>query len=223
MTDRARRRKPWLAVFTGLGVLATAALAAVGPGGWLLAMLCFVLASIGFFAANSLYDALLIDVAPPQACDRVSALGYALGYLGSALLFPAEHRHAAPARTLWICQCGGQHPVFIPDGCGLVGGVHAAAAVLGARAVAPGAHLSPRRRACRVSPAVPHPAGGARPAATAALSARLLAVHRRGLHDHQDGGGLRPVAGAFVHRGHRRDPGHQLHRLSGGDRLRCAR
>jgi UMF1 family MFS transporter len=50
-------------------------------------MTCFVLASIGFFAANSLYDALLIDVAPPEAYDRVSALGYALGYLGSALLF----------------------------------------------------------------------------------------------------------------------------------------
>ncbi len=87
MTDRAGRRKPWLAAFTALGVLATAGLAAVGPGGWPLAMVCFVLGSIGFFAANSLYDALLIDVSPPAAYDRVSALGYALGYLGSALLF----------------------------------------------------------------------------------------------------------------------------------------
>jgi UMF1 family MFS transporter len=87
MTDRAGRRKPWLAAFTGLGVLATAGLAAVGPGGWMLALLCFVLGSIGFFAANSLYDALLIDVAAPQDWDRASALGYALGYLGSALLF----------------------------------------------------------------------------------------------------------------------------------------
>ena len=87
MTDRAGRRKPWLAAFTGLGVLATAGLAAVGPGGWLLALLCFVLGSIGFFAANSLYDALLIDVASAPAWERVSALGYALGYLGSALLF----------------------------------------------------------------------------------------------------------------------------------------
>jgi UMF1 family MFS transporter len=87
MTDRAGRRKPWLAAFTGLGVLATVGLAAVGPGGWLLALLCFVLGSIGFFAANSLYDALLIDVAAPPAWERVSALGYAMGYLGSALLF----------------------------------------------------------------------------------------------------------------------------------------
>jgi UMF1 family MFS transporter len=87
MTDQARRRKPWLALFTILGVVATALLAGAGPGGWQLAMLCFILASVGFFAANSLYDAMLVDVAEPLEYDRVSALGYALGYLGGALLF----------------------------------------------------------------------------------------------------------------------------------------
>lgn len=87
MTDQARRRKPWLALFTLVGVVATALLAAIGPGGWQLAMLCFVIASVGFFAANSLYDAMLIDVAEPAAFDRVSAFGYGLGYLGGALLF----------------------------------------------------------------------------------------------------------------------------------------
>jgi UMF1 family MFS transporter len=90
MTDQARRRKPWLAVFTALGVVSTMLLAAAGPGGWQLAMLCFVFASVGFFAANSLYDAMLMDVAEPAAYDRVSALGYALGYLGGALLFTAS-------------------------------------------------------------------------------------------------------------------------------------
>lgn len=87
MTDQARRRKPWLALFTALGIVATALLAGVGPGDWQLAMLFFVLASVGFFAANSLYDAMLIDVAEPEAFDRVSAFGYGLGYLGGALLF----------------------------------------------------------------------------------------------------------------------------------------
>jgi MFS transporter, UMF1 family len=87
MTDQARRRKPWLAFFTLLGVAATMLLAAIGPGGWQLAMACFVIASVGFFAANSLYDAMLIDVAEPAAFDRVSAFGYGLGYLGGALLF----------------------------------------------------------------------------------------------------------------------------------------
>ena len=87
MTDQARRRKPWLALFTLVGVIATMLLAAIGPGGWQLAMFCFVMASVGFFAANSLYDAMLIDVAEPAAFDRVSAFGYGLGYLGGALLF----------------------------------------------------------------------------------------------------------------------------------------
>jgi MFS transporter, UMF1 family len=87
MTDQVRRRKPWLAAFTLLGIVATMLLAGVGAGNWQFAMLLFVLASVGFFAANSLYDAMLIDVAPPEAFDRVSAFGYGLGYLGGALLF----------------------------------------------------------------------------------------------------------------------------------------
>lgn len=87
MTDQARRRKPWLALFTILGIVATALLAGIGSGDWPLAMFFFVLASVGFFAANSLYDAMLIDVAEPEAFDRVSAFGYGLGYLGGALLF----------------------------------------------------------------------------------------------------------------------------------------
>ncbi|MEO8225284.1 MAG: MFS transporter [Gammaproteobacteria bacterium] len=87
MTDQARQRKFWLALFTLLGVVATILLAPIGAGGWLTALAYFVLASVGFFAANSLYDAMLIDVAEPAAFDRVSALGYGLGYLGGALLF----------------------------------------------------------------------------------------------------------------------------------------
>ncbi|MCE7901896.1 MAG: MFS transporter [Gammaproteobacteria bacterium PRO9] len=87
MTDQARRRKPWIVLFTALGVVATILLGGVGQGGWPMAMALFVAASVGFFAANSLYDAMLVDVAEPAAFDRVSALGYGLGYLGGALLF----------------------------------------------------------------------------------------------------------------------------------------
>lgn len=87
MTDQARRRKPWIVLFTAVSVIATALLAVVAPGSWLIALGCFVVASVGFFAACSLYDAMLIDVAEPAAYDRVSALGYGLGYLGGALLF----------------------------------------------------------------------------------------------------------------------------------------
>jgi UMF1 family MFS transporter len=87
MTDVAGRRKPWLAGFTLVGVVATALLAVPGSGGWLSAMVLFAVASVGFFSANSLYDAMLMDVAGKSTFDRVSALGYGLGYLGGALLF----------------------------------------------------------------------------------------------------------------------------------------
>jgi UMF1 family MFS transporter len=90
MTDQAHRRKPLLAAFTLLGVVATMLMALAGPGGWVTGTLLFVLASTGFFAANSLYDAMLVDVAEAREFDAVSALGYGLGYLGGALLFTAS-------------------------------------------------------------------------------------------------------------------------------------
>jgi UMF1 family MFS transporter len=87
MADYAGRRKALLVVFTAVGVVTTAGLYAVHPGGWLVAATLYVVASIGFAASNSLYDSLLLSVAAPQQYDRVSAFGYGLGYLGSALLF----------------------------------------------------------------------------------------------------------------------------------------
>jgi UMF1 family MFS transporter len=45
-----------------------------------------VLANIGFFLANNCYDALIVDVARKDRWHRVSALGFALGYLGGGLL-----------------------------------------------------------------------------------------------------------------------------------------
>jgi UMF1 family MFS transporter len=86
VADRGGLRKPFLLVFTVLGVAATAALFAVGQGQWLAAISLFALASIGFFGGLTFYDSLLMDVAEPAQCDRVSALGYALGYLGGGLL-----------------------------------------------------------------------------------------------------------------------------------------
>jgi UMF1 family MFS transporter len=159
MTDRAGRRKPWLAAFTGLGVLATAGLAAVGPGGWMLALLCFVLGSIGFFAANSLYDALLIDVAPAPAWERVSALGYALGYLGSALLFLLSIAMLARPGALRPGQPRREHAPVIPDGGGVVGDFQPAAAALGPRAARRSRTRFRRQPACRFPPAAPHLAG----------------------------------------------------------------
>ena len=87
MADRAGGRKRQLVGWTLLGVAGTAALGFVGEGEWWWAAACFMVAAIGANAANIFYDALLLDVSEPQDYDRVSALGYSLGYLGGGLLF----------------------------------------------------------------------------------------------------------------------------------------
>lgn len=87
IADRLGRRKGLLCLLAALGIVMTGALFFVARGHWQIAVACYVLASVGFAGSNSLYDALLVDVASPDRFHQVSALGFALGYLGGALLF----------------------------------------------------------------------------------------------------------------------------------------
>jgi MFS transporter, UMF1 family len=87
MADRGRAKKRWLLVFGLVGILTTGALSLVAPGQWPVALLLYGLGVIGFSGANTLYDALLVVVAGERKLDIVSALGFALGYLGGGLLF----------------------------------------------------------------------------------------------------------------------------------------
>ena len=86
IADRGGTRKRLLAAFTFLGVAATASLFFWPQGRWLGALLCYGAGLIGFSGAIIFYDALLPGVAGRQNLDRVSALGYATGYLGGGLL-----------------------------------------------------------------------------------------------------------------------------------------
>lgn len=85
--DQVHHRKAVVGVFCVLGAVATAALASVGRGNVWLALLIYSLAGLGFSAGNIFYNALLPSVTSPNSYDRVSAWGYALGYLGGGLLF----------------------------------------------------------------------------------------------------------------------------------------
>jgi len=86
LADRLAWKKRLLAIFTVIGALASAGLAMVGEGQWLQAAIVFALASIGFYSGSSFQDALLVQVAAARDSDRVSALGYAYGYLGGGVL-----------------------------------------------------------------------------------------------------------------------------------------
>jgi UMF1 family MFS transporter len=87
IADQLGAKKRFLIVFTVLGVLASAALFWLAQGLWGMALAIYVLGLIGFSGSNIFYDAMIVDVARPADYERVSALGYALGYLGGGLLF----------------------------------------------------------------------------------------------------------------------------------------
>jgi UMF1 family MFS transporter len=87
IADHMDKRKGFLLVFSMLGVVMTGALYFVAEGQWQFAVICYVLAVLGFSGGNLFYDALLTFVARPNDLDRVSAFGFALGYLGGGLLF----------------------------------------------------------------------------------------------------------------------------------------
>lgn len=86
IADKGGYRKRFLVVLAAIGAAATAALAFVGEGGWPLALGFYLLASVGFYSSTLFYDSLLVDVTSKENFDFVSALGFALGYLGGALL-----------------------------------------------------------------------------------------------------------------------------------------
>jgi UMF1 family MFS transporter len=80
-------RKRLLLAFAGLGIVMTGGLYFVQQGQWPLAAVLYVMAWAGFAGGNVFYDALLVQVAPDSDLDRISSLGFALGYLGGGLLF----------------------------------------------------------------------------------------------------------------------------------------
>ena len=86
MSDVMRGKKRFLAAFTCLGILGTALLVLVSTGDWLLASILAILGRVGFNGSLTFYDALLPHVARENDRDRVSARGYALGYLGGGIL-----------------------------------------------------------------------------------------------------------------------------------------
>jgi len=87
IADRGSAKKRFLLFFAFLGILMTGALFFVSEGKWLLAAFLYFFGIIGFSGGNIFYDALLVAVAGPRKIDFVSALGFALGYLGGGLLF----------------------------------------------------------------------------------------------------------------------------------------
>ncbi len=113
IADQGGWRKRFLLAFAGLGMTFTAALFFVAQGQWLLALAVYVLAGVGFAGANVFYDALIVEVAPRERVDVVSALGYALGYLGGGLVLVLALLLAAYPQWLGLDTAGAQRAAFL--------------------------------------------------------------------------------------------------------------
>lgn len=87
IADRGGAKKKFLVFFASMAIVMTGALSFVESGDWLIAVVLYVIAVIGFSSGNVFYDALIVSVAGDRRLHRVSALGFSLGYLGGALLF----------------------------------------------------------------------------------------------------------------------------------------
>ena len=86
ISDVMQSKKRFLAVFAGIGIISTALLVLVSTGDWILASILAFFGRIGFSGSLNFYDALLPHVAREADRDKVSARGYAMGYLGGGLL-----------------------------------------------------------------------------------------------------------------------------------------
>ncbi len=86
LADHRGIKKRFLALFAGMGIVSTSFLVLVGKGDWLLASLLYIIGMVGFSGGNNFYDSLLPHVAGEKDIDRISSLGYALGYLGGGIL-----------------------------------------------------------------------------------------------------------------------------------------
>ncbi|MBT4033116.1 MAG: MFS transporter [Candidatus Marinimicrobia bacterium] len=87
IADKGSAKKKFLIFFAYLGALMTAGLFLVQEGNWQMAIFVYVMGIIGFSGANIFYDALLPSVTSEENIDRISGLGFGMGYLGGGVLF----------------------------------------------------------------------------------------------------------------------------------------
>ena len=85
--DAGNSKKTLLLTFALLGIISTGYLFFVPESSWKFAIIFYSVGVIGFSGGNIFYDALLVSVAEDKDRNRVSSLGFSLGYLGGGLLF----------------------------------------------------------------------------------------------------------------------------------------
>ncbi len=90
VADRSRRKTYILALFAYTGAVATMLMYFVADGRFLLGWALYLIANMAFGASIVVYNAFLPEISTPDERDKISARGWALGYLGGGLLLGAN-------------------------------------------------------------------------------------------------------------------------------------
>lgn len=86
IADASGNKKAFMRFFCYLGSLSCMSLALFDKNHLELSMISFILAGIGFWSSLVFYNAYLPEIAEEKDHDSLSAKGFSLGYIGSALL-----------------------------------------------------------------------------------------------------------------------------------------
>jgi len=86
IADYRRNKKTWLKAFCYIGSASCIALFWFTKNNIEYGIIAFAIAAWGFWSSLVFYNSYLPDIAAPEDQDRVSAKGFALGYIGSVLL-----------------------------------------------------------------------------------------------------------------------------------------
>lgn len=86
IADTTAAKKQFLIAFSLVAILCTAALAFVGAGMVLAAMLLFILANAGFEGGIIFYNAFLPEITSADRLGRVSGYGFTAGYIGGFVI-----------------------------------------------------------------------------------------------------------------------------------------
>lgn len=85
VADNKNHKKPLFTFFMMIGVIGCAGLSF--PKTWLLFLIVFVIAKVGFSGSLIFYDSMMVDITTDDRMDEVSSHGYAWGYIGSCVPF----------------------------------------------------------------------------------------------------------------------------------------
>ncbi|ASU83728.1 MFS transporter [Nocardiopsis gilva YIM 90087] len=103
LADHSKHKKRWLFWLAFLGSVATSLLYFTG-GDYVTTAALFLVANVLYGASLVIYNSFLSEIATPDERDRVSTVGWAIGYLGGALLLAAHLVLVLQADALGISQ-----------------------------------------------------------------------------------------------------------------------